>query len=51
MKPTTNSAQAEPAARFAGFKARELTISRGTVHAMVDGSGPPLLLHAYPDPT
>jgi haloacetate dehalogenase len=34
---------------FAGFEARELPTSRGTVHAMVGGSGPPLLLlHGYP---
>jgi haloacetate dehalogenase len=37
----------EPA--FAGFEARELPTSRGDVHAMVGGSGPPLLLlHGYP---
>jgi haloacetate dehalogenase len=35
---------------FAGFEARELSTSRGTVHAMVGGSGPPLLLlHGYPE--
>jgi haloacetate dehalogenase len=34
---------------FAGFEPRELPTSRGTVHAMVGGSGPPLLLlHGYP---
>jgi haloacetate dehalogenase len=34
---------------FAGFVARELPTSRGTVHAMVGGSGTPvLLLHGYP---
>jgi haloacetate dehalogenase len=34
---------------FAGFEARELPTSRGMVHAMVGGSGPPLLLlHGYP---
>jgi len=33
----------------AGFEERELPTSRGTVHAMVGGSGPPLLLlHGYP---
>jgi haloacetate dehalogenase len=38
-----------PAAAFAGFEAREVPTSRGTVHAMVGGSGPPLLLlHGYP---
>ena len=36
-------------APFAGFDARRLETSRGTVHAMVGGSGPPvLLLHGYP---
>ena len=35
---------------FAGFEARELPTSRGAVHAMVGGSGPPLLLlHGYPE--
>src|SRR3954463_6605230 len=34
---------------FAGFEPGELPTSRGTVHAMVGGSGPPLLLlHGYP---
>jgi haloacetate dehalogenase len=34
---------------FAGFEAHELPTSRGTVHAMAGGSGPPLLLlHGYP---
>src|SRR3954463_412905 len=34
---------------FAGFEPGELPPSRGTVHAMVGGSGPPLLLlHGYP---
>ena len=34
---------------FAGFEARELPTSRGVVHAVVGGSGPPLLLlHGYP---
>jgi haloacetate dehalogenase len=34
---------------FAGFEVRELETSRGTVHARVGGSGPPLLLlHGYP---
>jgi haloacetate dehalogenase len=38
-----------PASLFAGFEACELPASRGTVHAMVGGSGPPvLLLHGYP---
>jgi haloacetate dehalogenase len=38
-----------PTAAFAGFEAREVPTSRGTVHAMVGGSGPPLLLlHGYP---
>ena len=33
----------------AGFEARELPTSRGTVHAMVGGSGAPLLLlNGYP---
>jgi haloacetate dehalogenase len=34
---------------FAGFEARDLPTPRGAVHAMVGGSGPPLLLlHGYP---
>jgi haloacetate dehalogenase len=34
---------------FAGFEARDVPTSRGAVHAMVGGSGPPLLLlHGYP---
>jgi haloacetate dehalogenase len=37
------------ASLFAGFEAHEVPTSRGTVHAMVGGSGPPLLLlHGYP---
>ena len=35
---------------FAGFEAREIPTSRGAVHAVVGGSGPPLLLlHGYPE--
>jgi haloacetate dehalogenase len=38
-----------PLPGFAGFEARELPTARGMVHAMVGGSGPPLLvLHGYP---
>ena len=34
---------------FPGFEARDLKTSRGAVHALVGGSGPPLLLlHGYP---
>ncbi len=34
---------------FAGFASRELETQRGTIHARVGGSGPPLLLlHGYP---
>jgi haloacetate dehalogenase len=34
---------------FEGFERRELATTRGTVNAMVGGSGPPLLLlHGYP---
>jgi haloacetate dehalogenase len=34
---------------FAGFEPRDLQTSRGAVHAVVGGSGPPvLLLHGYP---
>src|SRR3954447_18599367 len=44
--------QMEPgleASIFAGFETRELPTSRGPVHAMVGGAGPPLLLlHGYP---
>ena len=47
-----SDAHAEPSAAadlFAGFEAREVPTSRGAVHAMVGGSGPPLLLlHGYP---
>src|SRR3712207_985617 len=32
-----------------GFEAREIATPRGTIHAMVGGGGPPLLLlHGYP---
>jgi haloacetate dehalogenase len=35
--------------RFPGFEARALPTSRGAVHALVGGEGPPvLLLHGYP---
>ncbi len=44
---TVQSAMSE--AVFAGFEVHELSTSRGTVHAVVGGSGPPLLLlHGYP---
>jgi haloacetate dehalogenase len=34
---------------FDGFEARDLPTERGTIHAMVGGDGPPLLLlHGYP---
>jgi haloacetate dehalogenase len=34
---------------FDGFEARDLPTDRGTIHAMVGGTGPPLLLlHGYP---
>ncbi|MFL5863954.1 MAG: alpha/beta fold hydrolase [Solirubrobacteraceae bacterium] len=34
---------------FEGFEARDLPTDRGTIHAMVGGDGPPLLLlHGYP---
>jgi haloacetate dehalogenase len=34
---------------FAGFEPRDVPTTRGTVHALVGGSGPPLLLlHGYP---
>ena len=34
---------------FDGFESRDLPTARGTIHAMVGGSGPPLLLlHGYP---
>jgi haloacetate dehalogenase len=39
----------ERGALFAGFEARDIETSRGPVHAMVGGEGPPLLLlHGYP---
>lgn len=52
MKPVSG-ADVEPSAvgaAFAGFEARDVPTSWGTtVHAMVGGSGPPLLLlHGYP---
>ncbi|HTP19872.1 MAG TPA: alpha/beta hydrolase [Solirubrobacteraceae bacterium] len=35
---------------FEGFSAHELATERGTIHARVGGSGPPLLLlHGYPE--
>jgi haloacetate dehalogenase len=35
---------------FTGFEHRELPTSRGTINAMIGGSGPPLLLlHGYPE--
>src|SRR3954470_1611378 len=35
---------------FDGFEARELDTPRGTVHAVVKGDGPPLLLlHGFPE--
>jgi haloacetate dehalogenase len=35
---------------FPGFEARELPTARGAVHAVVGGSGPPLLLlHGFPE--
>ena len=34
---------------FDGFQSRALPTARGTIHAKVGGSGPPLLLlHGYP---
>jgi haloacetate dehalogenase len=34
---------------FDGFEAHDLSTERGTIHAMVGGQGPPLLLlHGYP---
>src|SRR4051812_9660768 len=39
-----------PADLLPGFETRELPTSRGSVHARVGGSGPPLLLlHGYPE--
>lgn len=34
---------------FEGFRARDIEVGRGTIHALVGGDGPPLLvLHGYP---
>ena len=44
MAPAT-----QPAPPFAGFEPREIPTSRGSVRAMLGGTGPPLLLlHGYP---
>jgi haloacetate dehalogenase len=49
MNPTTQAAASAGAGLFAGFQVRDVPTSRGTIHAMVGGSGPPLLLlHGYP---
>lgn len=48
-QPHGTTALAAAVALFTGFEARELPTPRGTVHALVGGSGPPLLLlHGYP---
>jgi haloacetate dehalogenase len=50
MDSVTHADRRDPAAAaFPAFEAREVPTSRGTVHALVGGSGPPLLvLHGYP---
>ena len=52
MSPTVSGGPAKSsttATAFPGFETRELPTSRGTVHAVVGGGGPPLLLlHGYP---
>ncbi|HEX2576495.1 MAG TPA: alpha/beta hydrolase [Aquihabitans sp.] len=50
MEPTTAPAvQGDRAVPFAGFEEVDLATSRGSVRAVVAGSGPPvLLLHGYP---
>jgi haloacetate dehalogenase len=49
MKPDTHAESSAGGPAYAGFEARELPTSRGAVHALVGGSGPPLLLlHGYP---
>ena len=49
MESGTHAEPSAAAGLFAGFEARDVPTSRGTVHAMVGGSGPPLLLlHGYP---
>jgi haloacetate dehalogenase len=49
MESDAHAGPSAAAGLFAGFEAREVPTSRGAVHAMVGGSGPPLLLlHGYP---
>jgi haloacetate dehalogenase len=49
MQPDAHAEPSAAAGLFAGFEAREVPTARGMVHAMVGGSGPPLLLlHGYP---
>ena len=49
MESGTHAEPSAAAGLFDGFEARDVPTSRGTVHAMVGGSGPPLLLlHGYP---
>jgi len=48
-RPPRRGLTRRASAAFPGFAARELATSRGTVAAVVGGSGPPLLLlHGYP---
>lgn len=49
MKSESHAGASAGERLFPGFEARTVPTARGTVHAMVGGSGPPLLLlHGYP---
>jgi haloacetate dehalogenase len=47
--PSSSPPLTTPSLAFPGFEARDVPTSRGAVHGVVGGSGPPLLLlHGYP---